>query len=345
MSKIIHKPQEMLYGTAQVDGRGRPTEDRIAVRDLSGGARLFAVFDGHSGTGVVNELINGFITKLQDAYANVSDPAQISDMLKAQFIAEDKFLAQTIRKDSGSTATVAIVTPTHIYMAYVGDSPAILFDPATGTILKEMGKHEPTLEAENNRIVAAGGTVEIDEQGTPRVDGSLMVSRAFGDFSLKFTGPPPMGADWTKFKVTADPDVEVWERPAQGVLALYSDGMVETHTSSLKPNSQVAVELKDALIQKSYNLVAAAKASIEAHIAEDLSIPVSTVSTNIRKYTGDDLSVILIAVGTGVMQMTGGRPAPPIPPRNRLKTKKQKGGRRAVSLKRSRVIRSFTVSV
>jgi len=335
----------MLYGTAQIDGRGRPSEDRIAVRDLSGGARLFAVFDGHSGTGVVNELVTGFVAKLQDAYSKITDPAQIPDMLKSQFIAEDKFLAQTVRKDSGSTATVAIVTATHIYMAYAGDSPAILFDPATGTMLKEMGKHEPTLEAENNRIVAAGGTVEIDDQGTPRVDGSLMVSRAFGDFSLKFKGPPPMGADWTKFKVTAAPDIEVWERPAQGVLALYSDGMVETHTSTLKPNSQVALELKAALTQKSYNLVAAAKASIEAHIAEDLSIPANLVSTNARKYTGDDLSIILVAVGTGVTTMTGGKPKLPIPPRSRVKTKKQNGGRRATSAKRTRVIRSFIVSV
>ena len=336
----------MLYGTAQVDGRGRPSEDRIAVRDLSGGARLFAVFDGHSGTGVVNELVTGFVTKLQDAYSKITAPAQIPDMFKSQFIAEDKFLAQVMRKDSGSTATVAIVTDTHIYMAYAGDSPAILLDPTTGAVLNEMGKHEPTLEAENNRIVAAGGTVEIDEQGTPRVDGSLMVSRAFGDFSLKFTGAPPMDADWTKFKVTAAPDVEIWERPAQGVLALYSDGMVETRHGSLKANSQVAVELKDALALKGFNLVGAAKASIEAHIAEDLSIQVNLVSTNIRRYTGDDLSVILVAVGTGISTtpMTGGRPVPPIPPR-RPKTKKQKGGRRAVSLKRSRLIRSFIVSV
>ena len=336
----------MLYGTAQVDGRGRPSEDRIAVRDLSGGARLFAVFDGHSGTGVVNELVNGFITKLQTAYSTLTSPAQIPDMFMSQFITEDKFLAQNVRKDSGSTATVAIVTDTHIYMAYAGDSPAILFDPTTGTMLKEMGKHEPTLEAENNRIVAAGGTVEIDEQGTPRVDGSLMVSRAFGDFSLKFTGAPPMDADWTKFKVTAAPDVEIWERPAQGVLALYSDGMVETRHGSLKANAQVAVELKDALTLKGFNLVGAAKASIEAHIAEDLSISANLVSTSIRRYTGDDLSVILVAVGTGTSTtpMTGGRPVPPIPPR-RPKTKKQKGGRRAVSAKRSRLIRSFIVSV
>lgn len=52
-----------------------------------------------------------------------------------------------------------------------------MLDPATGHILLRMGKHEPSDAVEVARIQAAGGTVEVDEHGIPRVDGSLAVSR------------------------------------------------------------------------------------------------------------------------------------------------------------------------
>ena len=199
---------------------------------------LFAVFDGHSGAGVVRYTVEYLPHRIEEALKSagpdiLKNVKSIREILKRVFIEHDKDLAKNFDKigDSGSTATVAIVTPTHVIVAYIGDSPCFLMDPATGLILPggEMGKHEPTLAAENARIKRAGGTVEIDEMGVARVDG-LMVSRAFGDFSLKYQdmSRPPYGSDWTEMKVTAHPDIVVWDRPNSGLLALMSDGLLET---------------------------------------------------------------------------------------------------------------------
>ena len=75
----------------------------------------------------------------------------------------------------------------------------------------------------------------MDAGDAPRVDGCLMVSRAFGDFSMKFAnGNRPTEAEWSAdwsngFRVVADPDIVVVPRPAGGaLLAIYSDGLVET---------------------------------------------------------------------------------------------------------------------
>jgi serine/threonine protein phosphatase PrpC len=292
----------MLYGVHQLDGRGRPSEDRVLIQKLLEGFDVFAVFDGHGGSAAVKLTLELLPKRLQAAIeaagapALLRNPGELATLLQREFIAHDKELARQLLKvrDSGSTASLVIVTPTHLIGAYLGDSPGFVFDPTTGLIQKEIGKHEPTLAGETERIQRAGGTVEIDEYGTPRVDGSLMVSRAFGDFSLKFdmTKPPPFeSTDWSKMKVTASPDVFVWERPQIGVLALMSDGLVETDTNALKPTAQVAREIQQQLQANQFDLQRAAQADVMAH---------ATAATRGRKlntYDGDDLSLLLVDIG------------------------------------------------
>lgn len=338
----------MLYGKAQVNGRGRQppsTEDRIYFKQITDKCNIFAVFDGHSGSGVVRHTVEFLLVRIKDALqsggeAILENPEMIKTVLKKVFIEHDKDLAKNFSKvgDSGSTATVAIITPKHIVVAYIGDSPCFLMNPNTGLILPggEMGKHEPTLEAENARIIRAGGTVEIDEMGVPRVDG-LMVSRAFGDFSLKFSNMknPPYDSDWTQMKVTAHPDFIVWDRPESGLLALMSDGMVETDTTALKPLPQVAADIFKQLKNNSYDLPKTAAALVKAHV--DASVALSRSA-----YDGDDLSFVAIDVGvkggatTGggnlatTIKMTAGRPKS-----RRAKEKKVR------TMKTSRLIKMF----
>jgi len=344
----------MLFGYAQLDGRGRPTEDRIAIYRLMDECHLFAVFDGHSGSAVVRmttELLPKRIqTALLEKGADAASlpPSEIVAILRRCFIEHDKELAKNILKtrDSGSTASVAIVTPKHIIMAYAGDSPAFLLNPFSGMILHEIGKHEPTLLGESERIKAAGGTVEIDEYGTPRVDGSLMVSRAFGDFSLKFpeNAAPPFEADWTKFKVTAYPDVTVWSRPTVGVLAIMSDGLVETETGVLKPHAQVAKDIQVALKDMKYDLMATAKAVNERHMR-------ASVATTRRPYDGDDLSMILVDVGlkeANVVHAQGGgtllAAAATAPVAGKPKTRKARHTKRNKTGKRTRIAKIFCLN-
>jgi serine/threonine protein phosphatase PrpC len=341
----------MLYGKAQVNGRGRippSTEDRLCYRKLMEQCDLFAVFDGHSGAGVVRFTVEFLPRRIQEALVAagsqiLKNTGQIQEILKRVFIEHDKDLAKNFDKvrDSGSTATVALVTATHIIVAYLGDSPCFLMNPATGLILPggEMGKHEPTLATEAERIKRAGGTVEIDEAGIARVDGSLMVSRAFGDFSLKYPdmSKPPYGADWTQMKVTAHPDFVVWERPESGLLAIMSDGMVETDTTALKPLQQVAADIFKVLSASNYDLPLTAENVVKAHVTE-------SVGTDTSSYDGDDLSIMLVNVSRsmiGVVSAAVGG-APPVMTA-RPRTRRVKGKRKVKSMKTNRLIKMFTM--
>lgn len=310
---------------------------------------LFAVFDGHSGSGVVRYTVENLVTRIQEALKAgapdvLNNPENVKTILRKVFIEHDKDLARNIQKvgDSGSTATVAIVTPSHVIVAYIGDSPCFLMNPNTGLILPggEMGKHEPSLATENARIQRAGGSVEIDEMGVPRIDG-LMVSRAFGDFTIKFPDlrNPPYDADWTQMKVTAHPDFVVWERPESGLLALMSDGLVETNTNLLKPLSLVAVDIFKALQAKGYDLPRAADAVVAGHVA-------ASCGSRPADYDGDDLSIMLVDVGKSGQSQTGGASAGVI--RSALnqmtakpKSRKAKRARRNKTGKTNALIKAF----
>jgi serine/threonine protein phosphatase PrpC len=176
-----------------------------------------------------------------------------------------------------------------------------------------------------------------------------MVSRAFGDFSIKFPdpksrphgikNPPPYDADWTQMKVTAHPDFVVWERPESAVLALMSDGLVETDTTALKPLQQVAADVFKVLKDNAYDLPKTASAAVKAHVA---------ASAPHGGYDGDDLSLVLVDVGKGgsspigggsvgatiaaVTKMTAGKP----------NTRRQ-GKKKARTMKTNRLIKMFTV--
>ena len=334
----------MIFGTAQVNGRGRSppsTEDRVSTEHLLDGCDYFAIFDGHSGERVASLSKELLHKRIKDALLllgenKLEDTEAVAAMLKAVFIEHNKYLASPAvfgtLNDSGSTATVALVTQKHIYMAYLGDSPCFLLNPRNGWILERMGKHEPSLAAETARINAAGGFVEIDEFGTPRVDGMLAVARAFGDFSLNWKGrEPPAGADWTKMKVCGHPDVSVWKRPAAGVLAIMSDGLVETESGTLKPLEQVGRDIFHALEGNQYDLTRSTGAVLKKHVSD---------STGSSRYGGDDLSLILVDVGTGGVALGGGpnEPGPII-----VKNPSRKARRKRVRTgKKDRLIKIFS---
>eukprot|EP01118_Nematostelium_gracile_P009758 TRINITY_DN3295_c0_g1_i3.p1 TRINITY_DN3295_c0_g1~~TRINITY_DN3295_c0_g1_i3.p1 ORF type:complete len:184 (-),score=51.97 TRINITY_DN3295_c0_g1_i3:1-552(-) len=85
---------------------------------------------------------------------------------------------------SGSTAVFVVLKNNKLYLGNVGDSEAVLGkkkqDGDYDTILISK-KHRPTEREEMMRIIEAGGYVD-----NGRVQGSLEVSRAFGDIDLKW---------------------------------------------------------------------------------------------------------------------------------------------------------------
>jgi len=103
-------------------------------------------------------------------------------------------------------------------------------------------------------------------------------------------------------KVTAHPDFVVWERPETGLLALMSDGLVETNTNILKPLPHVAADIFKALQVSAYDLPRAATAVVAAHVK-------ASAGSNPADYDGDDLSIMLVDVGKSAVSQTGGSAA------------------------------------
>ena len=117
---------------------------------------------------------------------------------------------------SGSTAIVVIVTKTHIVFANCGDSRALLSRNG-GQIAFATADHKPYNDGERLRIEKAGGSVIIQ-----RVNGSLAVSRALGDFDYKRVEGLPA----TEQLVSAEPELTCVERsPDDEFLVLACDGI------------------------------------------------------------------------------------------------------------------------
>lgn len=98
--------------------------------------------------------------------------------LEETFLNIDIKLKENNIEEGGSTACVVFVTETKIFCANCGDSRAVLNNSCKPTPLSQ--DHRPQNPKELQRIMAAGHEVKKD-----RVDGTLAMSRALGDFAFK----------------------------------------------------------------------------------------------------------------------------------------------------------------
>jgi len=326
----------MKYGTWKIDGRGRPTEDRSFVREVSGESLVAGVFDGHSGSFTVEFTVRKLPDKLIELVKSAGDSeAALKTGLQNIFIEHDKLLARQgalSYRDSGSTGTVVILTPKWCCFAYVGDSPACVFNQETGVIYGSIGKHEPTNPGEKQRILKNGGEVTTDEGDAPRVNGCLMVSRAFGDFSLKFADSnhpteAEMGKNWaTDFCVVPQPEIVVIPRPEKGLIAIYSDGLVETtEATRYRDYPDIVKQIREA-IKATASLEDAAKLTLQQQVAVFTDDP--------KDYDGDDITLVLIPFGSATVVATN-----PLATTRKHKT----GHRRTRSSKKKNGQRTFYI--
>ena len=331
----------MKYGTWKIDGRGRPSEDRSFVREVSGETVVAGVFDGHSGLSTVNFILQILPDKLVELVKNFGDSeVALRAGLRTLFMDTDKLLAKQgalSYRDSGSTATVVIITPKICCFAYVGDSPACIFNPESGVIYGSIGKHEPNAHAEKERILRNGGEVTMDEGDAPRVNGCLMVSRAFGDFSLKFKDanhptPEEMAANWaTDFCVVSEPDIVIVPRPEKGMVAIFSDGLVETtEPTHYRSYPEIVKQIRDAS-KVGITLDEVAKTCLDQQVA--------TFTDDPKDYDGDDITLVLISC-------TKTHVKTPIHPHHVVATtRKHKGGQRSRtrSVKKNKMPRTIFI--
>ncbi|KAI8328763.1 phosphatase 2C-like domain-containing protein [Chlamydoabsidia padenii] len=181
---------------------------------------FFAVFDGHGGNSqksLLTSLSNSSSLSFSkgDSVAKYcgkhlherifhSQPfkdQRYRDALRWGNLVIDEDLRQdpSLREDTaGCTAVAALLTKDNVlYVSNAGDSRAVI-STRNGRAIPLSKDHKPNDPLETARIKNAGGYVEFK-----RVNGSLALSRAIGDFGFKTnTQLSP-----EKQAVTADPDI------------------------------------------------------------------------------------------------------------------------------------------
>ena len=204
------------WGATSMQGWRKSQEDaHIARTDLPDGNCVFGVFDGHGGKEVSIWVKEKFVDELVklDEYKN----RQYGDALRKCFRRMDEMMLQpegaarlqqiadqhggnadpfaggmrdasgNVAQFTGCTATVIIISQTHIVCANAGDSRTVLARASGPQMCFPLSDdHKPDNGPEKARIEAAGGFVEDN-----RVDGSLNLSRSLGDFEYKSSTNKP----------------------------------------------------------------------------------------------------------------------------------------------------------
>lgn len=207
----------LRYAVSSMQGWRIEMEDaHCAHVGLSHGLKdwsFFAVFDGHAGSKVSAHCAENLLHAIDNAEPFKSlkenqcpSTESVVSGIREGFLSLDENMKQLAEiksgeDKSGSTAVCAIVSPTHIFFGNCGDSRGIL--SRDRKIFFSTQDHKPVNPIEKERIQKAGGSVMIQ-----RVNGSLAVSRALGDYEYKqVEGKGPC-----EQLVSPEPEVFVQER-------------------------------------------------------------------------------------------------------------------------------------
>ena len=160
---------------------------------------------------------------------------------------------------AGSTAVVALLRGGSVTVANAGDSRCLL--SRKGVFVALSDDHKPNNDIEYQRITKAGGVVTRDN----RVQGSLALSRALGDFEFKAN--QALSAE--EQMVTALPDImsEQIRDAEDEFLVLACDGLFEIH------NWQSLLSLVRDFILRGLSMVQVIEATLDASVAPALGAP------------------------------------------------------------------------
>jgi serine/threonine protein phosphatase PrpC len=179
-----------------MQGWRKSQEDaHIHELDVGDGNQLYAIFDGHGGENVskfceeyfTSILVNmksyqskNYELALQEAFVEI-DYLLVSNeghKLMRQICSNNQPMKE-IAFNEGCTACVVLITNDSIYCANAGDSRAVI-GTKNGEVIELSQDNKPDNAEEKRRIQASGNNVSMG-----RVNGSLAVSRAIGDWEFK----------------------------------------------------------------------------------------------------------------------------------------------------------------
>lgn len=217
------------YGVSAMQGWRMEMEDahvcetQFKLKDYG----FFGVFDGHAGPKVSQYCSQHLLECILDCLEQGKDKeVPVKDVKKAihdGFLRLDEHLKKQPQwangeDRSGTTAIVVMVSPQKIIWGNCGDSRGLLC--RNGKVAFSTQDHKPYNQAERARIERAGGTVMMQ-----RVNGSLAVSRALGDFDYKRSNELKP----TEQLVSPEPEITVQDRDqsTDEFLLLACDGIFD----------------------------------------------------------------------------------------------------------------------
>lgn len=221
-------------GHSSMQGYRKNMEDHHIIQDFNGKCvdhTLVAVMDGHAGDGSALYTSLRLLEVIEETvswkeYLRIEDKGKEESIniirlaLAQAFVdIDDEIRTADYMDMSGCTCVCAIITPTHVVCANVGDSRCVLGLKPTvvNNTIALSDDHKPSNEEEKLRIENGGGFVLDD-----RVNGELAMSRALGDFRYKSN----KDADIALQLVLPIPDIAVHKRsPSDEVLILACDGV------------------------------------------------------------------------------------------------------------------------
>jgi len=253
----------------------------VSLNDQLSQWSFFAVFDGHAGKIAAEICSKDLVEEIRKTLLNDDtlnaltdsggyDVSAVKETIKKSFLKMDVFLREKLKERndrSGTTCTALLVAPNHYFFINCGDSRGML-TKSNESVSFSTTDHKPTNDAERERIVKAGGLVM-----TQRINGSLAVSRALGDFDYK----QDMERKATEQLVSPEPDVHEVARDAarDQFICLACDGIFDVFSNEELSN-YITSRLK---VSQKYDMITA-----------------EIVDTSLHKGSKDNMSVILIAL-------------------------------------------------
>eukprot|EP00041_Stephanoeca_diplocostata_P020164 m.445486 g.445486 ORF g.445486 m.445486 type:complete len:408 (-) comp21494_c0_seq1:2821-4044(-) len=227
------------WGVGSLQGHRPTMEDAHLAAEIPGlpGHIILGVFDGHGGSKCARNAVSDdgvlqhFLERIQARMTRAESQGLPSSMdiayaLHSAVVDFDVVGAAKYEKgleknpalsSSGSTVCLVVITPTDFVVLNVGDSRLVVSrgDPDVNEPFSTTD-HKPSTPLEKARIKKAHGRVMFG-----RVNGSLSVSRALGDYEMK--NPSRAPADQV---ITADGDVTILPRQAcNDVIVIGCDGL------------------------------------------------------------------------------------------------------------------------
>jgi serine/threonine protein phosphatase PrpC len=197
-------PAHSFSGHCDIRGRRRFMEDFHSIHLLPL-EQFYAILDGHNGNFaskfVASCLYEELAARVPPLKGNTSEnalwKAQVEDSVRIAFLVVHEKLLDAVSllpyvsmRQSGTTATLALVTNTYIVVASIGDSRAVLSswrEESSGLVglspIQLTKDHVASDELERRMVESRGGQIMV-LNGLARVNGSLAITRSLGDASL-----------------------------------------------------------------------------------------------------------------------------------------------------------------